>query len=227
MKKHKEEKKSWKGTVLIIALFVVLAAAVILFVKPGYLKGALSTTDSDFKQAVEKFNQIDASHNISFSSYEKGITYLRLHPRYPNPFNFDEMEQVASEYSQITGSEAVNLYAKFRKGLIEAEKLHRKAYVSTEGTLEKGYKCKYNQSFFEAYDNVMSFKDAGKEAVSALKSLNESYHSEFVYLNISEEWMKNLSRDFELEAATWEFKKDNVVDVNNKHCINDTSTNQT
>ena len=109
----------------VIIVFIVIAAFVVVIQKPEWFGFSPVKRAGSFSEGMELINKIDLAHNISLSSYSKGIGYLSSHPRYPNPLNFDEMDEVAGEYQTVVGDDAVNLLADFRSYLVETEKYYR------------------------------------------------------------------------------------------------------
>lgn len=164
----------------------------------------------DFTEAVKRINEIDNNYGISLSDYENGMEYLRAEPRYPNPINPDDIDFIVEKYSEIWGSEPVNLYVSFRKNLLLAEKHYKLAYKSYKGVIEKyGIRCSYKEQILESFENQRNSAQFGQQAISDLKQLRENYPEEFNYLNITDEWIttnKNFFTDLEGDVGRQERK---------------------
>ncbi len=149
-------------------------------------------TGNNFNYAVAKINKIDAANNISFSDYSNGLEYLRMHPRYPDPLNINEIDPITKEYSKVVGAETTNLYASFRKNLLLSEKHYMLAYKTYKGDIEKyGIICSNNESILESFQNKNMSIEFGRNALQNINELKEKYPNEFSQLNISDEWLTN------------------------------------
>ncbi len=154
-------------------------------------------TGNNFKDAVNKINAIDKENGISLSDYENGLEYLRLHPRYPDPLNIEEIDPIIEKYSKVTGDEAANLYVSFRKNLLLSEKHYMLAFKTYKGNIEKyGIRCSYNESILESFSNQNKSISFGTDALKNIKELKEKYPNEFSQLNISDKWLTNTKNTY-------------------------------
>jgi hypothetical protein len=202
----------------------IIIAAIIAAVFVIWQSGIFGRYAPSFNDAVKMVGGIDKAHHISFSNYQKGIYYLESHPRYPNPFNFDEMGSVAKEYRSIVGNEAVKLFIDFRSNLVEAEKYYRLSKKSSRGQPGTyGVECKNEPYFLEALNNTEKSIEKVNLMLESLGQLREKYPSEYESLNISDNWVKlmnNTPVDF---TAEMQYNKD----VFYQFCNKTNSTNST
>jgi len=197
----KERPKRWILPVIVI--FIVLAVIVILL-QAYPIKWA-----SSLEKAVEIVDKIDEEHNISFSDYKNGIYYLQSNPRYPNPFNFDEMDTVVREYKSVWGNEPVNLFIDFRSFLVEAEKYYRLSLKSSKGDLAKyGVSCSNRQYVLDSINNTQKSIEKLNLMLQSLGSLKQKYPDEFNFLNISNKWIKLMNTTAEDFQGEIDYKKD-------------------
>ena len=149
-------------------------------------------TGNNFNDAVAKINKIDAANNISFSDYSNGLEYLRMHPRYPDPLNINEIDPIINKYAKVVGTADTNIYVSFRKNLLLSEKHYMLAYKTYKGDTEKyGIDCSYNESILESFQNKNMSIKLGRNALQNINELKEKYPNEFSQLNISDEWLTN------------------------------------
>jgi len=193
--------------ILIFSVLVILFVFFLVFKQKHY----------SFDEAVEKINRIDERHNVSFSDYQKGLFYLRYHPRYPNPFNVDEIKEVIKEYSKINGDEPTNLFVDFRKNLLEAEMNYRLSYKNYKGDIQNyPLQCRNKNYVYEsvAYQNE-SIREIN-EMLTNLSLLKERYPIEFSKLNISEDWIKLMNNTIVDFQADIDFKLETFNQFCNK-----------
>jgi len=221
--KSKEEKKEKKDNELrnkirklalpiVIIAFVALLLVVLLKIYP--IKIA-----SSFEEAVSIIDEIDKSHNISFSDYERGIPYLISKPRYPNPLNTPEIDILVREYKSIIGDEAVNLFTSFRAHLAEAEKYYKLSTKTYRADIHHyGISCSNREYVVESISNINKSIDELNLSVKSITNLKQKYPQNFNFLNISENWIKLMNDsmvDFQAEI-------DYKITEWNKFCKNNT-----
>lgn len=206
--------RKWVLPVLII-VFIAIVVFVIYLQWPNMSKMFADRHADSFDEAVKIVGEIDQSHNISFSQYEKGIYYLDSNPRYPNPFNFDEMDVVIKEYNSIKSANsvksAVELFKSFRINLVDTERYYRMSKKSGRADLQKnGVSCKNEPYVNESIANKRKAIDSANEMFAALDTLKKDYTVEYNSLNLSEKWVdliKNIPVDLEAEITftqqTW------------------------
>lgn len=212
MKKKRIKKK--KTNYFAICMFVV-AVALIIFIFISTFKQKTYT----FDEAVKKISQIDSRHNISFSDYEKGLFYLRAKPRYPNPFNVAEMQEVLEEYSAIVGDRAANLFVDFRKNLLEAEMHYRLSYKRWEGDIQNNpLQCKNKGYIAESIAHQNSSIKKINAMLINVTELKVNYPNEFSKLNISEKWIKLMNDTITDFNGDITYK----LDFYNRFCLNKT-----
>jgi hypothetical protein len=211
----------------VIIIFIVLAVLVVYLQKPGLLDFS-SKKAKTFEDAVRLVSKIDANHNISFSDYKKGIFYLESHPRYPNPFNFDEMDVVLNEYGSIvaeSSDESARLFVDFRKQLVEAEKYYRLSRSSSKGDLHQyGVSCKNYPYYVSSLENTNASIEKIELMLETLKDLKEKYPENYNSLNLSGDWVKLMNDEITDFNAEMKYK----IDLWDQFCIgNQTRVNQT
>lgn len=196
---------------------IVAISVIVIIIAAGVASYFIFFADSratSFNKAVNLISEIDEAHQISFDSYEKGIYYLESHPRYPNPFNFNEMDQVISEYSALKADDkAANLYIDFRINLLEAEKYYRLSKKSARSDIHLyGIRCRDAPIVVESIHNIYNSIDELNQTFETLMKLKEKYPKNYNSLELSEEFVDKISKesiDFEAEIT---FKTDNWKD---------------
>ena len=204
MQKPEKIKERAKWILPVVIIFIVIAAILM-----ALQMGIFGKRAGRFEEAVSMVNEIDRAHNISFSSYEKGIIYLESHPRYPNPFNFDEMDIMLKEYRSIAGDDAVKLFIDFRSFLVESEKYYRLSMVSSKADPHKyGMSCKNGPVLFDSINNTQRSISSIKSMLQSLNGLKENYSDEYNQLNISDKWVNLMNKTITDLRAEITFKKD-------------------
>src|SRR3989344_194105 len=92
----------WKGTVLIIVLFLGALAFVYTLSNDRFSgvtgnviaeKYKDSKASESFLETLSVLDGIDAKYNISLADYKKGYIQLKNEPRYPQPFNIGDIQK--------------------------------------------------------------------------------------------------------------------------------------
>lgn len=171
---------------------------------------ASCASSSDLGALLTQLDAIDARHNISFSDYHNGLAWLRDHPRWPNPFNVPEIEQVIEEYAALLpdsagSSSAEALLLVFRIAILEAERHYKLSYKSSRGDIIRyPLKCSNAEYILDSIAHQNASVEALDRALSAAAELRERYPEEYALLNLSEELLQKLGNeriDFEAEIA--------------------------
>ena len=167
-------------------------------------------SSSDFGALLAQLDAIDARHNVSLNDYHNGLTWLRSHPRWPNPFNVPEIEQVLEEYGALLPDSATSpkpeaLLLTFRIALLEAERHYKLSYKSSLGDIIRyPLKCSNREYILDSINHQNASIEALGRALSAISDLREYYPKEYALLNLSEEMLQKLANervDFEAEIA--------------------------
>lgn len=190
----------WKGTVLIIVLFLGALAFVYTLSNDVSVTGnAISEKYKDskasesFLQTLSALDAIDATYNVSLVDYKRGYIYLKNEPRYPKPFNMADMQAYLENLATVRAiSPSAKLLLDARRSLVEAELHHKLSYKDYRGDIRLGTRCKFKPYVDETIAEQGRTLEFGNKAMDALISLQQNYPTDFAVLDISAQWMRNV-----------------------------------
>lgn len=183
MPKKKDSRRIMKELYpYLIMLVIVAVASIFIF---AFLGNQPKKENLTFGAALDKVNKIDASYNLSLLDYSRGLLDLKLHPRWPDPLNYEDIDNILQRYSSITGPEDVLLLVNFRKSLLSSEEFYRHSYDTYKTDIQNyGLVCENDPYFYAAAVDVNQSVYLMNMSLGYLSSLQTNYPADYAAMNV-------------------------------------------